>query len=237
MILLYYNKDMLKYLRKYYHLIVVLLMFIATAVAYSYFAETRYFAELQSWAQANFYRFLVALGLIKALGIVWPPLPGVVITLGAIPIVGWVPAFIADALGWYLGSTISFWLARRYGHRAIKFFFGDEGVARVKKFNVNPKRELEALIIMKSLGGSIGEFINYAAGVTRVKFRNFFISNVIASFIVGLPLFYIFNHALESSNNLFFALIPLAIAILFFYFFRDRYFIWDELEEKEKPLL
>ena len=211
-------------------------MFVATAVAYSYFAETKYFVELQTWAQANFVRFFLILIFVKALGIVWPPLPGVVITLGAIPIVGWIPALIADVLGWYLGSSIAFFLARRFGIKAILFFFGEAGVIRVKKFKVNPKRELEALIIMKCLGGSIGEFINYAAGLTTVKFRNFFLANFIASIVIAIPLFYTFNHALKSSNNLFLALIPLSIAILFFYIFRDRYFTWDELEDKEKPL-
>jgi uncharacterized membrane protein YdjX (TVP38/TMEM64 family) len=234
---LMYNKIMLKHFKNYYHVFTVLLMFVITVFAYSYFSETRYFAQLQLWAQSNFWRFFTILILIKTVGIVWPPLPGVVISLGAIPIVGWFPAFAADAIGWYIGATIAFLLSRRYGLRTVKFFFGEMGVERVKKFKVNPNRELEVLIIMKCLGGSIGEFINYAAGLTTIKFWNFTISNFVASLIIGLPLFYSFHFALKSGNNLFFALIPLVIGVIFFYVFRKRYFIWEELEEdqKEKP--
>lgn len=229
---------MLKHFKHSIHFIVILLMFIGTLIAYSYFAKTHYFIDLQLWTQANFFRFILILIFIKALGIVWPPLPGVVLLIGVIPIVGWFPAFVADAIGWYIGATIAFLLSRRYGLKTIRFFFGEMGVERVKKFKVNPNRELEVLIIMKCLGGSIGEFINYAAGLTTIKFWNFTISNFVASLIIGLPLFYSFHFALKSGNNLFFALIPLAIGVIFFYVFRKRYFIWEELEEdqKEKPL-
>lgn len=225
---------MFKHLKHSFHFILILAMFVATIVAYSHFSKTVYFVELQVWAQANFFRFFLILVFVKALGIVWPPLPGVVLLIGSIPIIEWLPAFLADAIGWYIGATISFLLSRRYGMRTIRFFFGESGVERVKNFKVNANRELEVLTIMKIMGGSIGEFINYAAGLTTISFLNFCLSNVIASLVIGLPLFYAFHFALGSSN-LFFAFVPLALGIGFFYIFRKRYFIWNDSLTKENP--
>ncbi len=201
----------------------ILAVFILSLVGYAYFVTTPYFAVVESWAQSNFWTLVVFLLILKIVGIIWPPLPGVVPLIGAIPIIGWPAAFFIDLVGYMIGSIIAFYLARKYGLKIIKKLFGNVGVNSVKKIRIKPHRQLEAITLMKIFGGGIGEFISYAAGITNIKFYNFFWGSVMSSVVVGIPLFYFFDFAL-SQNNLLFALVPLGFGAILFYLLRQRYF-------------
>lgn len=204
---------------------ILLTVFVFSLAAYSYFVGTPYFDTFESWAQTNYWNLVLFLLVIKVAGIIWPPLPGVIPVIGSIPILGWFPAFLLDLVGYLIGSAIAFYLARRYGFSVIRMLFGQAGVNEVEKFRIKPERELEAITLMKVFGGGIGEFISYAAGITNIRFQNFFLGSILSSAVVGLPLFYFFNFAL-SQNNLLFALVPLGIGLVLFYFLRRRYFEW-----------
>src|SRR6185503_2202024 len=101
---------------KSYKQIYLLLAFtVATIVAYFWFIKSPYFDDLQTWASAHFWLFISLLVLIKIAGIVWPPINGGLLTLGAIPVVGWLPAYLADLTGSTIGSSIAFFIARKWG--------------------------------------------------------------------------------------------------------------------------
>ncbi len=217
---------MINKLKQFAFLVTLLTAFIITVVAFSYAKDTSWFQSAVGWGKQHVIIFFLALALIKTIGIVWPPLPGIVLLIGAIPFIGWFPAFLADVLGNIVGSTIAFLLSRRYGLRVIKIVFGQSGVNQVQRIQIKSQRELEVLTIMKILAGNIGEFISYAAGIYAVKYRNFLISTIIASIVIGLPLFYFLNFVFES-GNLAFGLIPMTLCAVLLYILRKRYFIWD----------
>ncbi|HMQ02000.1 MAG TPA: VTT domain-containing protein [Candidatus Doudnabacteria bacterium] len=213
----------LKYGSQFAFIFVVFIFFLA---AYSYLVGTPYFDAFELWAEDNYWRLVGFLLILKIVGIVWPPIPGVIPLIGSIPVLGWFPALLIDAIGYMIGSTIAFYLARSYGIIVIHKLFGESGVKQVEKFRIKPERELEAISLMKIFGGGIGEFISYAAGVTRMRFINFFWGNLISIIVVSLPLFYFFSFAF-SENNLLYALVPLGIGLLLFYLLRRRYFEWE----------
>ncbi|HMR55489.1 MAG TPA: VTT domain-containing protein [Candidatus Doudnabacteria bacterium] len=201
----------------------ILSVFILSLIAYAYFVTTPYFSVVENWAQSNYWTFVLFLLILKVIGIIWPPLPGVVPLIGAIPIIGWPAAFFIDLVGYIIGSIIAFFLARKFGLKVIRKLFGEAGVRSVERIRIKPQRQLEAITLMKIFGGGVGEFISYAAGITNIKFYNFFWGSILASVMVGIPLFYFFNFAL-SQNNLLYALLPLGVGALLFYILRKRYF-------------
>lgn len=217
---------LIKQLRYGSQFAILLAVFVFSLAAYSYFVGTPYFDVFEQWAQQNYWNLVIFLVVLKIIGIIWPPLPGVVPLIGAIPVIGWFPAFLIDTIGYMIGSVIAYYLANHYGTDVIRKLFGQAGVAEVEKFKIRPERELEAIVLMKIFGGGIGEFISYAAGLTKVKLKNFILGSIIASVVVGIPLFYYFNFAL-SQNNLLFSLVPLGVGILLFYIMRRRYFDWQ----------
>lgn len=202
---------------------ILLAVFVFFLAAYTYFVNTAYFDVVETWAQNNYERFVIFLFITKVIGIVWPPLPGVIPIIAAIPVIGWVPALIIDSVGYMVGATIAFLLSRYFGMRVIRLLFGEAGVREVNKIKIKPNRELEAITLMKIFGGGIAEFISYAAGITNMRLRNFLLGSIISLVVVNIPMFYYFDFAF-SQNNLLYAFIPLIVGLLLFYFLRRRYF-------------
>lgn len=211
------------------HLVVFILALVVTITGTIFFSNSQAFANLQVWANDNFIRFNIFLLLVKILGIVWPPLPGIVFTLGAISVIGWIPALIIDVLGNIIGSTIAFGLARVYGEKLVKFLFGKNGINQLSRFTIKPAHELEALTLILIFGGSLSEMVSYGAGITKVTFINFMIATIASNIIIGLPLFYLFDMAL-SGTNLILGTVPLIAGVIFFFFLRERYFEIEKIK-------
>lgn len=198
-----------------------------TVIAYSLFARTNQFQSVLNWSADNLPLFIVILILLKIIGILWPPLPGIVFTVAAVPIIGWLPAFSADFIGSMIGSSIAFGLARRYGPKVIIKLFGESGLRQVQRFKFKPNKELEAMAVTRVLTGAVSELISYGAGLTNIKYKNFFWGTFLSSVVVGLPLFFLLSIAF-GDNGLLFGAIPLLIGLVVIYSLRNRYFSWDE---------
>ena len=214
-------------LKQYSYLLGTGGVLVVTIIAYSLFARTEYFQSVLTWSADNLALFIFILVLIKIIGILWPPIPGIVFTVAAVPIVGWVPAFGADFVGSMIGSSIAFWLARRYGPKVILKLFGESGLKQVQRFKFKPNKELEAMAVTRVLTGAISELVSYGAGLTNIKYKNFFWGTFLSSVVVGLPLFFLLSIAF-GDNGLLFGAIPLLIGLIIIYSLRNRYFSWDD---------
>lgn len=224
-------KLLLKHIKKLGFAIVLGVAFLITLVLYSQFSQTESFNDLIAWSQQNVIILIVLLALIKIIGIIWPPLPGMVFVVAAIPVIGWFPAFLIDFFGALLGATVAFNLSRKYGEVIVLKLFGKSGLKQVKRFKLNPKNEFEAIVLMRFFMGSISELISYGLGLTNMKFRNYFWGTFLSYLVVGVPLFYMLGLVL-STNNLLFSVIPLAVGIAIILILRNRYFSIEEIEKK-----
>ncbi len=213
--------------RKYGFIIAIAVAFIITIIAYSAFSKTEHFQTLLAWSNQNLPLLIIILVALKIIGIIWPPLPGLVFTLGAIPIIGWEGALLTDLAGGIIGSSSVFWISRKYGKRVIWKIFGESGVYQVERIKFNSKNELEALIIMRLFGGPVSELVSYGAGVSNVSYFHFILGTTFAHFVVILPLFYLASLAFNN-GGLFFSIIPLFIGVVIMYVLRKRYFILED---------
>lgn len=216
-----------KYLGGYTFAIIIASAFILTLLGYSQFSHSEAFVEFTEWSRQNIFLLILILFFIKLIGIVWPPLPGIVFMIGAIPLIGWLPVFLIDFSGAILGSVIVFNISRKYGPKVVLKLFGKSGLAQVQKFKFNPQKEFEAVLIMRFFMGSISELISYGAGLTNIKFKNYFWGTVLSYLIIGIPLFYMLGLVLDGGNLLFSA-VPLGLGLLIMFVLRKRYFIWDD---------
>jgi uncharacterized membrane protein YdjX (TVP38/TMEM64 family) len=210
-------------IKNYRHLLALVVGGLVTIVAYVLLVKSSYFAPFQAWSQHHLVWFVVILFFIKVIGIVWPPIPGGLLTLGAIPIIGWLPAYMADFAGSMLGSTVAFFLAKHWGRHFMEKLFDEVTVQKVLSIKVRPHREIESVIMFRVFGGTIIEAVCYGAGLLGIKYRNFFIGSVLAHLVFGVPVFYLLNQVVSGRDillNVLFVGVGFSILVAL----RKRYF-------------
>jgi len=208
---------------KSYKQIYLLLAFtVATIVAYFWFIKSPYFDDLQTWASAHFWLFISLLVLIKIAGIVWPPINGGLLTLGAIPVVGWLPAYLADLTGSTIGSSIAFFIARKWGLDFMRKIFDASTIARVQRVKIRPNREFEAVFVSRLLGGTLLELLSYGAGLIGIRFKNYLPASILSHIVIGVPLYY-FANGIISGRNVLINFVLVFILMMLFFFARKRY--------------
>lgn len=210
--------------KNYKNLILLGGVFLVTFVIYFWFTKTPYFEDFRRWSEQNIILLMIILILWKALAIVWPPIHGTILTLGAIPVIGWELAYLADILGNILGSSIAYFIGIHYGYALLYKLFDDKVVNKVKKFKVRPHREVEATFVLRILTGSSAvEVVCYGAGLMRIKYINFIIGTVLSHLALGAPAFALIGTAF--SPRMIILNVALAVvAVPVIWKLRGRYF-------------
>jgi uncharacterized membrane protein YdjX (TVP38/TMEM64 family) len=117
-------------------------------------------------------------------------------------------------IGRIIGHTVAFWLARRFGRPLIKRFVSDE---TIKKFDaiVSGKdgglKQAAALFLIYFLPLFPDDEISYIAGLSAMRFRNFFIANVLGQMGGALSLAYLGSGA-STKDPLFWIMTILTLA-------------------------
>ncbi|MEK7114944.1 MAG: VTT domain-containing protein [Patescibacteria group bacterium] len=210
-------------IKNYKHLYLLAFLIIITIIAYTWLLNSEYFEHFLNWSRQNIILFYSVLIFLKIFGIVWPPLPGGLLTIGSIPIIGWQGAYIADITGGIIGSSIAFFIAKKWGYKFLHKIFDQVIIDRIKQIKIKPKHEIESVTVFRIFGGSIVEMVCYGAGILGIKYRNFLIGTVLSHLIIGLPFYYLVGGIIGKENVLF-NLVLIAIFIPLFFFARNRYF-------------
>ena len=192
--------------------------------AFTYFLNSTYFAAFYAWAQYNIILFTILIFIIRVLSIIYPPMTGGIVTLGAIPIIGWENAFIIDFAGTTFGGAVNYYVGRNYGIKVISKIVGEDAVANIQKLKFKAGREIEGIIVARIFFGLIMlEFIHYAAGILKVDFWKYMIALIFSHFMLGIPLFYLVSKFIDFKDY-WYALLPLLIILPVLYKYRHRYF-------------
>lgn len=210
-------------IKSYKHLFILAFGILATTAAYFWFYKSPYFAQFSAWAESYLVALFIFLVLIKTIGIIWPPIPGGILTLGSIPILGWLPAYGADFLGSLIGSTIAYAIARKWGVAFLRKIFDEATIVRMQSVRVVKSKEIEAVFLFRLFGSNVVEIVCYAAGLLKVGFRNYLIGTVTSHAAIGIPFYYFSGELFQGRNFLINLGLAVAVVILFT-FFRKRYF-------------
>lgn len=209
------------------YVIFLMLAMVATIIAYLFFIKTSYFETFETWAKANIFLYCVILIFIKIVGIVWPPLPGGVITIASIPILGWSGAYLTDLAGGIVGSIIAYFLARKWGKPFLRKIFNDDIIKQIDKIKLVPKHEIEGLFLLRIFGGSIVEIVCYGAGLLKARFWHFLLASISSHLVVGVPTFFFFNGLMQGKNVLINFIIVIATFTLL-YKYKNKYFTYQK---------
>lgn len=199
------------------------LMAVATLAVYWWLIHSTYFITFSAWVGQYEGLFFLSLLVTKIVGVVWPPIPGGLLTLGSIPILGWQMAYAADLLGSLIGSAIAYHIGKKYGIRLLLSFLDEKTIAKIMKIKVKPNREIESVFMLRLFGGAtITEIVCYAAGVLRIRWWQFFIGTLASHLAIGMPLYYS-TASLFDQKHIAISIILVVFAVSFFIMFKNRY--------------
>lgn len=205
------------------YIVLLVLLTILTLIGFYIFNQSHYFQSLIAWSKNHKILFLTILFLIKISGVVWPPISGGIFTLGSIPFIGWFPAYLVDFSGSFVGSTIDFYLGRKYGYPFLEKIFDESTIDKIRKIKIKPGREIETVTYLRIFTGSLFmEAICYGAGLLNIKFSRFVIGSIISHLVVGIPTFYLIG-GIFNINNLTFGILGFAIIIPLFIKLKGRF--------------
>ena len=206
-----------------------LILFVGVAVlsffGYLWLINQGFFQDFISWSQENIIVYFVILVLMKILAIVWPPIPGGLLTLGSIPVIGWQLSYLADVLGGFIGASIAYYLGKTYGREFLQKLFDEPALAQLDRIKVIKNREVEAIAVLRVFYGTISEVISYGSGLLGVSFKNFALG-IFFSALATLPLYYVVNNLFNGSTGVGLILNGgiLVAALILFFKFKGRYF-------------
>lgn len=190
-----------RFIKSYANLLSLVVGFLLVTIAYVLFLKSSYFSEFQTWAEGKEVILFTSLIIIKVLGIIWPPLPGGVITLGAIPVIGWELAYTSDLLGTTLGCSLAFSLSRHYGKGFLRKLFSDGVIEQIESLRFRRQRQFEMFLVLMVAGSTVVDIIAYAAGLIKsVNFSSFILARLLSHLIIGIPSFILVGKIVAGQN-------------------------------------
>lgn len=129
--------------------------------------------------------------LFTAISQVFAPVPGSPGVVVSFAVFGWGKTRLYVYLGSLLSAAISFYIARKFGRKWVKKFVGKKNMSEVDKF---VKAEgTEALIISRIFGFTLYDYISYAAGLTLMPFKTYFLITAVFGGIVNYLYMWLFD--------------------------------------------
>lgn len=196
---------------------------VLTLILYLLFLRSPYFQSFLQWSQQHIIFYSLTLFCLKVLAIVYAPLPGGLLSIASIPVLGWKLAYVIDLLGSMTGASIAFYLGKKYGLKFMARIFDESTLEKITKIKINKNREIEGVFVLRILtGSSILDALCYAAGLLNVGYKNFLIGSIFSHLLVGIPAFYLSKH-IFTAQNLAMSAVVLVFTLGILYKLKGRY--------------
>src|SRR3989338_8709365 len=162
--------------------------------------------------------------LWRIIGIIFPAIPAGVVSFAAVPIFGWLKTYLYTLTGIMIGTSISFFLARKFREPLVKRFVPLKRIHEIED-KLTKRQEFLAIIGIRLFTVPVMDFSSYAAGLSKISFPKFFLATLIAS-IPDIGIFYFGEKLYET---VFGKSVIIAVGALFFmgagYFIVKRFII------------
>ncbi len=149
--------------------------------------------------------------LWRIIGIIFPAIPAGVISFAAVPIFGWFHTYLYTVTGIMIGTSISFFLARKFREPLVKRFVPLKRIHEVEN-KLTKRQEFLAIIGIRIFTVPVMDFSSYVAGLSKISFPKFFLATLIAS----LPDIAIFYFGEQFYKTFFGRSLIVAVSVLFF---------------------
>lgn len=149
----------------------------------------------------------LALIFLMVISIVFAPLAVFPFWVASLALYGFGTTLISVILANNLGAAINFWLARRFGQPLVIKLVGKKGIEKIDE--IAETVGLQTLIIWRFLGGVGSDYLSYAAGLTLMKFKLYFLISFFATLPMVMLNLFIIHKALTFNPLYFLVLIAL----------------------------
>ncbi len=205
------------------HIWTTVILVLIPILLFLWLKQSGYFDIFYNWAHRNYFLFIGVLFLLKVAAMIYPPLPGGILTLGAIPVIGWVAAYGVDLVGSMVGSSIAYVIGKKYGYILLSKIFDDATVSKLRTTKIKKGREIESVFVLRVLGGMIVEIVAYGSGLLGIGFNNFLIGSIFSHLVIGVPSYYLANN-IFSTQNIFFSILLVVVSVVLLWKVKGRYF-------------
>lgn len=157
----------------------------------------------------------------RVLAIVIPPIPGGILSFALIPVLGWFWSFIYAAIGILIGTSVAFFLARKFREPLVRRFVPLQKLHSWQG-ELSHRTQFLAFLTVRMTTGPVMDFISYIAGLSTLRFSRF----LLATFIAILPdslLYYVGDAAYKkfAEKSAYAGIGVLLILAIALYFLKD----------------
>jgi len=152
--------------------------------------------------------------LFRIIGIVIPPVYGGIFTYLAIPFIGWFYAFLLDMAGGIIGSSLAFYIARKFKEPLVARFLPLKKLSVWEK-DINESTKLWSFLMIRIITGPVSDIICYLSGLSSLSFKTYIIATTISLSINQFMLIY-FAHLGFTSHPYYFVLLLLPLGVSLF---------------------
>lgn len=167
----------------------------------------------------------VVFSILYIITLIVAPLPGFPLLITGFGVFGVYQTILLNYLLCLVGGSIDFYIARRWGREVIRRLVGSHGLNKVDE-HAN-EFSTEILILARLFDGFLYEWISYAAGLTQISFRRYFVITAFGSIPFNLIALY-FARKMDDLGQLFVTLSIIYYVTLFLpflYFVAKRLFL------------
>ncbi len=204
--------------------LITILVIVLSVLSYNW-ATNQPLTEYIAWfAETHTYALIALLVLIKIIGLVWPPVPGGIATVLAIPFIGWQMAYLIDLVGTIIGAVLCYLIAKKWGYSLLSHIFDTATLEKIASAQVTENRQAEFGFTMTILSRLVMTEISfYAAGILRLNFWKFMLGAVGSHVLLTLPSYYFAKTVLETTSPASF-FVGLLLLIPLVFIVKKRYF-------------
>ena len=153
--------------------------------------------------------------LIRSLGVIFPPIPGIILDAVGIYFFGWKLGFIYAEIGVVGGAVVAFWIARKYREPVVRRFIALQKL-HAWEDTLSEQKKFWSLVGLRLITGPLlFDYINYVAGLTKINFGKFLIATIVGSLPVMIPIYYFGDKLLSHSFYLISTFILVVLIISF----------------------
>ena len=165
--------------------------------------------------------------ILRTAAIVIAQIPGTPIDLINLAFFNKMTGFILAEISVMLGSSINFYIARKFGEPVVSKFI-DISKIHIWEERINKASGFWGMVLIRMGTIVICDYISYVSGLTRTSFARFFSTSLIASLpLVGA--FYYFGGILVEKE--FVIVISLIVPLMFLYSLLKRGKIFKRFQE------
>lgn len=142
-------------------------------------------------ANLGFFGYFIVIGY-TVLSHVFAPLAGTPGVLLGVTIYGVKTGMFLLYIASLISASINFWISKKFGRKLVIKLVGEKSMKEVDEFTSVEGKQV--LIISRFFGFPIFEFISYAAGLTNISFKDYFIITAIAGIFTNIAAYLVFKN-------------------------------------------